>query len=123
MDGTSEISRSTIRVDVFDTEVFLFVGGAHEDFCNRMREDFEYKNDAEADLDGQMVEFTTKEGRTRWAVWVVEPTVGNLAHEMLHAAVGILRYMDTPLNDDTEEIYCRLQEFLLTRALFAVAPK
>ena len=121
MAGTSEAIpvKSTIRVPVFDTEVFLYVGGTHGDFCACLKADFATEIEVEDGLAGQTVDVTMKDGRMRSAVWVEEKSLANVAHEMLHAAIAIMRYLDTPLTEDTEEIYCRLQEFLLTQAFDA----
>jgi hypothetical protein len=46
--------------------------------------------------------------------------VAILSHEMTHATQYILRQRRIPLNEDTEEIYAYLQDFLLRDALFQI---
>lgn len=43
--------------------------------------------------------------------------IGTLVHEMAHATFHMMRFMNIPVNEDTEEVFCYTQTHLVTKAL------
>lgn len=43
--------------------------------------------------------------------------IGTLVHEMAHATFHVMRFMNIPINEDTEEVFCYTQTHLVTKSL------
>lgn len=43
--------------------------------------------------------------------------IGTLVHEMAHATFHMMRFMNIPVNEDTEEVFCYTQTHLVTKSL------
>lgn len=121
-------SRSfAVDVGVYDTEVFVVLGGSQERaqklWQRRLKRVYKEHHDdllIRTDEDcGRCVAscFWTPESK-KSLIWfsILKPGAGLVVHEVVHAAFKILNGSEIKLNEDTEEAWAYLIDYL-TRAI------
>jgi len=114
----------TIPVDAWFTEVYVMIGGTNQDFNDYLEKKwgFDYCEGSDALL-GECVEVTTKKKAKRIALWVKNPDLGTLIHEVLHATIGIIEYKGGGFIGNGEESFVYLHEFLVTAIIKKARPR
>lgn len=127
--------RFTIRDDVYDTSIHVFLNCEYETVKAAMdrqarlegkviewdEDDIEYYNSCEAAYLHQ----STDIGSVKRAIWLQEfdrsdASIVRLSHEIMHAAMEVLQERNVEYSEGSEEAFVRYHDFLFTKILAKV---
>lgn len=115
-----------INLDVYGTAIYLLVGGDQKGIEKwKQRELAGYDmsvGNTKSDLGAFWTTKNKKTGHTAYVLWIQpmrrnNESVADIAHEALHATIGILRHKGIRLAHASEESYAYLLDHVLKRIL------
>jgi hypothetical protein len=107
-----------IPLEIFNSQVVVLVGHTQYEVLEWIKKNIEKPEHKSLALEAMKDVSITHRGRTILLsgggsiVWIIEQKNSTIVHELFHSTCHILKNRETPLSEDTEEVYAYLLEYL-----------